>query len=129
MALGGERNNFLTLIRLHEKRRGGYLWLAQCDCGNLTTLTVKDFRSGHTKSCGCYAKARRPFYNRIHGMSESAEFRIWCHMIGRCHSKSDPKFKYYGARGIAVCDRWRQGFLNFYADVGPRPSALYSLDR
>jgi hypothetical protein len=72
--------------------------------------------------------ARRPFFNRKHGMSESAEFRIWCHMINRCGSPSDKKFRYYGARGITVCERWLS-FENFLADMGARPSVAHSIDR
>lgn len=42
-------------------------------------------------------------------------------MIQRCHNPKHPAFKYYGARGIFVCERWRikpDGYSNFVADMG-----------
>jgi hypothetical protein len=50
-------------------------------------------------------------------------------MKQRCYLTSSVAYKDYGARGITVCDRWKDSFENFYADMGPRPSNLYSLER
>ncbi len=49
-------------------------------------------------------------------------------MLDRCSRKKNPAYKHYGGRGIKVCKHWKQ-FENFYADMGPRPSADLSLDR
>lgn len=53
----------------------------------------------------------------------------WKSMVARCHSETSKDFARYGARGIAVCERWRASFEAFVADMGPRPSALHSIDR
>jgi hypothetical protein len=50
-------------------------------------------------------------------------------MIGRCYNQNHERFVYYGARGITVCERWRNSVEAFVSDVGPRPSPLHSLDR
>lgn len=55
-------------------------------------------------------------------------YPLWDAMVRRCHDSAYPAWKDYGARGIAVCDRWRI-FENFETDVGLRPSARHTLDR
>jgi hypothetical protein len=51
-------------------------------------------------------------------------------MLDRCYNPRAVNFKYYGDRGITVCERWRgpDGFANFMADMGTRPPGL-TLDR
>ena len=44
----------------------------------------------------------------------------WQNMHARCRYPSVPGFRYYGARGITVCDRWSR-FEDFLADMGERP--------
>lgn len=53
---------------------------------------------------------------------------LWKSMIQRCHNPRNPSYHRYGGRGILVCDRWRQSFAAFVADVGPRPAGA-TLDR
>jgi hypothetical protein len=68
----------------------------------------------------------------IHGEarkgSETAEYRIWWDMHHRCNCKTATVYRYYGGKGIRVCDRWKE-FENFLADMGRRPSELHSIDR
>ncbi len=49
-------------------------------------------------------------------------------MKSRCYNPNCPTYKWYGARGVKVCDRWRYSFENFYADVGDPPEGK-SFDR
>lgn len=61
--------------------------------------------------------------------SYAPERRTRTSMIRRCHSPADNTYRYYGARGIKVCDRWRESFANFLKDMGLRPSDKHSIDR
>lgn len=56
------------------------------------------------------------------------EKRSWYGMKSRCKENNTPSNKYYFARGITVCKRWLK-FENFLKDMGPKPAAIYTLDR
>jgi hypothetical protein len=64
-------------------------------------------------------------------MSRAPEYKVWRGMHRRCFNKNDAKYHSYGGRGITIDPRWLgpDGFLNFLADVGTRPSVEHSLDR
>ena len=64
-----------------------------------------------------------------HGMWKTPEFKVWLSMRARCLCKTHKQYAAYGGRGISVCERWMDAFENFYADMGPRPSCQYSIDR
>lgn len=55
-------------------------------------------------------------------------YNTWCHMRGRCNCKTSDSYKYYGGRGIKVCDEWNNSFEQFVRDMGPRPEGS-TLDR
>ena len=46
----------------------------------------------------------------------------------RCYNEKSSGYKYYGGRGIQICDRWLESYENFLADMGERPTGK-SLDR
>lgn len=50
-------------------------------------------------------------------------------MRSRCYNPKNNRFAHYGARGIVVCERWRDNFPSFLADMGERPTPQHSLDR
>ncbi len=62
-----------------------------------------------------------------HGMTGTPTYNSWSAMKQRCSNPKKFKFKDYGGRGIAVCDRWEK-FENFLADMGVRPEGT-TLDR
>lgn len=64
-----------------------------------------------------------------HGMSFSPEYRTWADMLNRCYNTNIKNYAKYGARGISVCDEWRNSFAAFYADVGDRPYPSATIDR
>lgn len=44
--------------------------------------------------------------NITHGGSKTRLYRIWKQMRIRCNCVTNPTYKYYGARGITICDDW-----------------------
>jgi hypothetical protein len=107
---------------------GSTWWHCECSCGVSKPVKATYLFTGHTSSCGCLQLERIANLNKSHGLSKAPEYRIWSGMISRCTNEKSDGFKYWGGRGIAVCDRWRD-FANFMADMGPRPSRGHSLDR
>jgi hypothetical protein len=51
-----------------------------------------------------------------HGLSKTLFYKTWGNIKARCFYEKDKKYKYYGGRGIIVCDRWMD-FLNFRDDM------------
>lgn len=98
-------------------------WLCDCDCGTQIEVCTASLRRGRTKSCGCLQKE----VATKHGMSRSYTYVSWGAMIQRCTNPNDSAYKYYGERGINVCDSWLK-FKNFFRDMGIRPKGL-TLDR
>src|ERR1700730_9999813 len=69
------------------------------------------------------------FWDRAWGPFPHGEYKIWYGMVARCTNPRHPGYPSYGGRGIGVCARWRDDFMAFFADLGPRPSPGHSLDR
>ena len=53
----------------------------------------------------------------------------WKAMIGRCEDAGRSDFKYYGGRGIRICDSWRKDFWQFAKDMLMPPTPSHELDR
>ncbi len=53
--LRGQKYGFLTPLEPTEQRlNGSIIWKCQCDCGNITYVSVDNLRGQHpVKSCGC----------------------------------------------------------------------------
>lgn len=49
------------------------------------------------------------------GMSKTKLYRKWMDMKSRCFNHKCCNYKYYGGRGISICDEWlgKNGFRNF----------------
>jgi hypothetical protein len=59
----------------------------------------------------------------------SPEYRSWRGMKTRCLNTRDHMYPKYGGRGIGICDRWRDSFEAFLADMGPKPTPRHSIER
>ena len=97
-----------------------------CSCGEETMVAA--YRLLHEKgprSCGCL---QREAVTK-HGMEGTSIYTTWQMMRARCEDPRHKSFPSYGGRGIAVCERWKNSFQNFYDDMGEPPSNLHTLDR
>lgn len=78
----------------------------------------KDHRTGNTF---------RLDHGHCRNSKPTQTYQAWVDMRRRCVNTKHPAFKWYGARGIAVCEQW-QDFARFLADMGECPQGL-TLDR
>lgn len=46
-------------------------------------------------------------------------WHVWKNMHDRCYKPQRSNYKFYGGKGIKVCERWHD-FQNFVDDMGPR---------
>ena len=127
----GDRYGRLTVIREVSPRISGgqrqRCVECKCDCVVVGEYRLYSLRNGNTSSCGCLP--REMPNSTTHGLSNTSEYRIWQGMLRRCYLKSEVNFHHYGGRGISICGGWRESFVNFYKDMGQRPSLKHSIDR
>lgn len=107
------------------------IWLCRCSCGKRVEVSGVRMRKGHTQSCGCLkieVTVRRSTKHG-HGRADNhtPTYSTWSAMRARCSNPRNRAWKYYGGRGIKVCERW-DTFENFLADMGEKPPGL-TIDR
>lgn len=98
----------LTVIERTEQQneQGAHYWECRCACGGTKLVIPGSLESGGVLSCGCLQPTKgNKTLQRIK--------KIWHGMIDRCHNPSRNGFKGYGAKGIFVCEEWRNNFYNF----------------
>ncbi len=64
---------------------------------------------------------------QYHNLGGTPTYATWYGMIDRCINPSNISYKYYGGRGISVCEEWLN-IAKFVEDMGIRPDGM-TLDR
>lgn len=113
----GQKYGLLTVTALADRDEHGKTQVeCLCECGKTGVFKTNAIRSGHTKSCGCnYRK-----HGHSVGHTKTKEYTAWACMHDRCRNPRAREFKYYGARGIKVCEEWGT-FKKFFEDMGFSP--------
>ena len=149
--LPGDIFGFLTVIRVEDERQNAnVVVLCRCECGEDTKVGRALLLKGKRKSCGCKeapwgnpllyksrwvghikqtkqekAARRKKVHGRRRGVydTKSRHRQAWRHMISRCHNPAAKDWKWYGAKGIRVCERWHN-YDAFREDMGHRPPGM-----
>lgn len=141
--LAGQRFGRLLAVKPTKLRNscGCVMWVCHCQCGNHVTTASSGLRSGHCKSCGCWFRdnariqinknrPKIPATLKHGGASPKSNPRLratygaYRAMLSRCYYPRATTYRFYGAVGVTVCDRWRDpkhGFECFLEDLGLRP--------
>lgn len=88
-------------------------WLCKCDCGKETVVDVCQLVGGDTKSCGCLKEEKLKNGNRKHGGRKDRLYKVYANMKTRCYNVNSEDYKYYGGRGITICDEWLADYAEF----------------
>lgn len=110
----GERFGRLLVIEVDASVKNKTFYMCLCDCGNVKSVYRDHLKTGATSSCGCFRSEKFSSMLTKHGMSNTKIYKIWAGMIERCSYKRHKSYKYYGGRGISVCEEWLNSFENFY---------------
>lgn len=109
----GMRFGKLVAVRYrYTNRLKQAVWECKCDCGKTHLAPAKDLRSGNTKSCGCTRKENAQKLKFKDGRRKERLYGVWSTMMKRCYCKTSKVYKYYGGKGVAVCDEWKE-YENF----------------
>ena len=108
----GERFYRWTLIEEVDPlyRNGKYerrMVRVECECGRVRIVALGALRQGRTKSCGCAGREKSKIRFQKHGLRYLPVYRVYSHIMARCHNENAPNYKWYGARGVSVCREWR----------------------
>ena len=108
----GDRFSRLEVLGKSERRdksRSIYYY-CKCDCGKIVEVRKDGLFNGRVKSCGCFTKDRLTKHKKCN----TRLYHIRSGMLDRCYNKNCKDYKNYGARGIKVCEEWKNNFEAFY---------------
>lgn len=106
--LTGRRFGRLVAIERGKNAKNGVVrWICKCDCGNTTLVHRSSLQSGLTKSCGCLNAEINSEIHKKHGMKKSRIYGVWSNIVDPCENPNNSHYKYYGGRGVKMCDEWR----------------------
>lgn len=94
---------------------GSVIWKVECLlCGNQKEMR-SDAIQFQNKACGCLGGPV------THGLSHHPVYNSWVKMRDRCLNPNVRSYKDYGARGITICQEWREdpkAFIDWALDNG-----------
>ena len=104
----GRKFGRLTVISEAWERTPQCSWICLCDCGNTTDpIPGYNLRSGRVVSCGCRKRDGKLSSLYKHGGAKTKLYEVFKTMHRRCEAETSNRFSYYGARGISVCEEWK----------------------
>lgn len=128
---------YLKVIGLDPNNSGKeQKWLFLCKCGNYISECPSRVIQGCIRSCGCMRYNRSPRKRKTASCEKptvwhSPYYNTWRAMMKRCYCKRHESYKNYGAKGITVCDEWRDphAFMKWAEDTKPDSNEQLTLER
>jgi hypothetical protein len=101
-------------------------------CGSIFKANKANVDRGHTQSCGCLFLIAVSRYTEMLGISNTKDYGVWKGIKGRTTMPNHSAFKYYGARGIKLCDEWINDpklFIEYIRKLPNYGKKGYTIDR
>jgi len=124
----GRRFGRLVASSKHRSVNKRTLWFCKCDCGVTKFVLSSNLIRGLSKSCGCLIADTSRKHGATTDKSRRRFYGVWRGVLDRCRNPRSKAFKWYGARGITVCEEWHS-FVAFEADMWPGYKRGLQLDR
>lgn len=130
MELLDKKFGSLRVEKYAGTRSGRHYFSCLCDCGKHKEIRHDTFYGKHRpQSCGCKTKEIVVSKQTTHGLSKTPEYRSYKCMIERCYGDKAASSARYKEQGVTVCDEWKNSFVQFLKDMGPKPTPLHTIDR
>lgn len=109
-----QKFNRLTVLERSNNSGKKVMWKCRCECGNITFVSTSNLRCNKAKSCGCLKLEE--FSKRFvkHNQRNTKLYEIWKSIKNRCLNPKSLAYKNYGGRGITICQKWKDDFMEFY---------------
>ncbi|QGH73424.1 MAG: HNH catalytic motif-containing protein [Podoviridae sp. cty5g4] len=105
-----------TRISFTKNGSGRKIYWALFECPFCKKYVEKEIGSGRKNhSCGCKHFELLGKSNTTHGDAKKLKrrlYRIYYNMKARCYNPNMSSFRYYGQKGIRICEEWHK-YVNF----------------
>lgn len=85
-------------------------WWCECQCGEFPVMHSYALLHGISESCGCHMRA----VAITHGKYKHPLYNVYKNMKDRCYNNKNTAFRYYGGKGVTVCEEWLGEFRVFF---------------
>lgn len=118
----------LIVLKYQESRNWRAYWYCKCQCGQYKVCSGHDLVGGKILSCGCLMKevaAKNAKGMHLKSSQNVRDPRIWKNgkkhplwyilagMKSRCYTPTCRQYRWYGAKGIKICDEWKDSLPSF----------------
>ena len=104
--------NKLTCVEYLYTQNNLHYMKCTCECGNEKIISSQDL--GSTKSCGCSRKNIKAWNKKEYLPFEKEIYSRYSGIRQRCYNENSRSYKWYGAKGVTMCDEWLNDFYSFY---------------
>lgn len=104
----GETHGIYTLIDILDEKdeKGQYVYIGKCnECGHKRHSHYANFHSCPVNICTHIRLGANKFIPMVNWENERIA-RIYHNIKHRCYDERDKSYRWYGAKGIKVCDEW-----------------------